>query len=73
MECKCNGKFWIALGAGTVLGVAACYLARTEKAKLLKKKMCCAAHSAAEKAGEWMANVHKGCATGAMEAEVNEQ
>ena len=29
---------------------------KTDKAKELKKKMCCATQSAAEKAGEWMTN-----------------
>ena len=39
MECKCkNGKFWIGLGLGTVIGAAAYYCAQTEKAKELRKQ-----------------------------------
>lgn len=57
MECKCNGKFWIGLGLGTVLGVIGYYFAKSDKAKDLRSKVHCAAHSAAQKAGEWMTNV----------------
>ena len=58
MECSCkNGKFWMGLGLGAVLGMVACHCARSEKAKLLKEKMSCAARQAADKAGEWMAGV----------------
>lgn len=60
MECNCkNGKFWAGLGLGAVLGVVAYYCARTEKARELKKRMCCAAHNVAEKAGEWIADTKK--------------
>ena len=60
MECKCkNGKFWIGLGLGTVIGAAAYYCAQTEKAKELRKKMCYVAHGMAEKAGEWIAETKK--------------
>lgn len=62
MDCNCNkGKFWIGLGLGAVLGVVAYFFAKTDKAKELKSKMCCAAQSAAEKAGEWMANAKENC------------
>ena len=44
---------------GAVLGVVAYYCARTEKARELKKRMCCAAHNVAEKAGEWIADTKK--------------
>ena len=56
MDCKCKGKFWVGLGMGAVLGVIAYHCSRTAKAKELKNKMCCAAQTAAEKAGEWMTN-----------------
>jgi hypothetical protein len=46
---------------GAVLGVVAYFFAKTDKAKELKSKMCCAAQSAAEKAGEWMANAKENC------------
>ena len=60
MECNCkNGKFWIGLGLGAVLGVVASCLAHTEKAKQLKQKASCMAQQMAEKAGEWMADVKK--------------
>lgn len=62
MDCNCKGKFWIGLGLGAVLGAVACCLSKTQKAKELKEKMCCAAHSAAEKAGEWIASA-KECKT----------
>ncbi|MBR4922238.1 MAG: hypothetical protein IKY99_01280 [Bacteroidaceae bacterium] len=54
MECKCNGNFWIGLGLGAVLGVVAGFVANSDKTKAMRKKMCCAAHAAAEKAGEFM-------------------
>ena len=63
MDCNCNkGKFCIGLGLGAFLGAVAYYCARTEKAKELKAKMCCTAHSVAEKAGEWMTNAKEHCA-----------
>ena len=43
------------LGLGSVLGAIMYRCSKTDKAKEWKKKMCCAAQSAAEKAGEWMA------------------
>ena len=55
MDCQCKSvKFWIGLGLGTVLGMVAYHYAKSEKAKEWKEKISCAAHSAAEKAGEWM-------------------
>ena len=55
MDCQCKSvKFWIGLGLGTVLGMVAYHCAKSEKAKEWKEKISCAAHSAAEKAGEWM-------------------
>lgn len=52
-----TAKFWLGLGLGSVLGMIVYRCSRTDKAKELKRKMCCAAQSAADKAGEWMANV----------------
>lgn len=49
-------KFLMGLGVGSVLGAVLYRCSKTEKAKEWKRKMCCAAHSAAEKAGEWMAD-----------------
>ena len=57
MECKCNGKFWIGLGLGAILAVIGYHVAKSDKVKVLKTRMHCAAHSAAQKAGEWMVNV----------------
>lgn len=63
MDCNCNkGKFWMGLGLGAVLGMVAYCLAKTDKAKELKARMCCAAHSMADKAGDWMANAKENCA-----------
>ena len=47
-------KFLMGLGLGSVLGAVMVRCAQTDKAKEWKKKMCCAAQQAAEKAGEWM-------------------
>ena len=52
-----TAKFWLGLGLGSVLGMIVYRCSRTDKVKELKRKMCCAAQSAADKAGEWMANV----------------
>ena len=49
-------KFLMGLGLGSVLGAIMYRCSKSDKAKELKKKMCCAAQSAAEKAGEWMTN-----------------
>lgn len=49
-------RFLLGLGVGSVLGAIAHRCSQTDKAKELKKKMCCAAQQAAEKAGEWMTN-----------------
>ena len=57
MECNCkNGKFWIGLGLGAILGVVASCCVKNDKMKEWKQKVSCAAHQTAEKAGEWMAN-----------------
>lgn len=50
-------KFLMGLGVGSLLGMVAYRCSKTAKAKEWRQKMCCAAHSAAEKAGEWMTNV----------------
>ena len=50
-------KFWVGLGLGSVLGAIVYRCSRTAKAKEWKHKMCCAAQSAADKAGEWMSNI----------------
>ena len=69
MDCNCkNGKFWIGLGMGAVLGMVASCLARTEKAKLLRAKASCMAQQAAEKAGQWMTDAKKCQDAGAAEA-----
>lgn len=47
-------RFLLGLGVGSVLGAIAHRCSQTEKAKEWKKKMCCAAQQAAEKAGEWV-------------------
>lgn len=47
-------KFWVGLGLGSVLGAIVYRCSKTSKAKEWKRKMCCAAQSAADKAGEWM-------------------
>lgn len=44
------------LGLGSVLGMIVYRCSKTAKAKEWKHKMCCAAQSAAGKAGEWMTN-----------------
>lgn len=62
MECKCNGNFWIGLGLGAVLGAVASFVASSEKTKAMRKKMCCAAHAAVEKAGEFMTKAQE-CST----------
>lgn len=62
MESK-NCRFWLGLGLGSVLGMIAYRYSKTEKARELKKKMCCAMNHAAEQAGEWMAK-GKECASG---------
>ena len=60
MDCQCKSvKFWIGLGLGTVLGMVAYHYAKSEKAKEWKEKISCAAHSASEKAGEWMASAQE--------------
>lgn len=53
---KSTCKFLLGLGIGSMLGAMMLRASQTEKAKELKKKMCCAAQSAAEKAGEWVSN-----------------
>lgn len=53
---KSTCKFLLGLGIGSMLGAIMYRCSQTEKAKELKKKMCCAAQSAAEKAGEWVTN-----------------
>ena len=50
-------KFWLGLGVGSILGAVLYRCSKTDKAKEWKDKMCCAAHSMAEKAGEWVTNV----------------
>ena len=56
MDCNCkNGKFWVGLGMGAVLGMVAYYCVKSDKAKEWKQKIGCAAQQAADKAGEWMA------------------
>ena len=62
MECKCNGNFWIGLGLGAVLGAVVSFVASSEKTKTMRKKMCCAAHAAVEKAGEVMTKAQE-CTT----------
>ena len=53
MDCNCkNVKFWMGLGLGAVLGMAASCFVKSDKAKELKQKIGCAAQQAAEKAGE---------------------
>lgn len=42
------------LGLGSVLGAVMYRCSRTAKAKEWKQKMCCAAQSMAEKAGDWV-------------------
>lgn len=51
-----TAKFLVGLGLGSVLGMVIYRCSKTDKAKELKRKMCCAAQSAADKASEWMAN-----------------
>ena len=53
---KSTCRFLLGLGVGSVLGAIMYRCSKSDKAKELKKKMCCAAQSAAEKAGEWMTN-----------------
>jgi len=50
-------KFWVGLGLGSVLGAIVYRCSRTSKAKEWKHKMCCAAQSVADKAGEWMSDI----------------
>ena len=50
-------KFLLGLGLGSVLGAVMYRFSKTDKAKEWKQKMCCAAQSAADKAGEWMTKV----------------
>ena len=50
-------KFLLGLGLGSVLGAVMYRCSKTDKAKQWKQKMCCAAQSAADKAGEWMTKV----------------
>lgn len=59
-------RFLLGLGVGSVLGAVAYRMSRTEKAKELKKRMCCAAQSAADKAGEWMTGVKEKAAEAAQ-------
>jgi len=47
-------KFLMGLGLGSVVGAIMYRCSKTDKAKEWKRKMCCAAQSAADKAGEWM-------------------
>ena len=54
---KSTCKFLMGLGVGSVLGAIMYRCSKTAKAKEWKHKMCCAAQSAADKAGEWMTNV----------------
>lgn len=49
-------RFWMGLGLGSVLGAIVYRCSKTSKAKEWKQKVCCAARSAADKAGEWMSN-----------------
>lgn len=49
-------KFLMGLGLGSILGAIVYRCSKTDKAKEWKRKMCCAAQSAADKAGEWMSN-----------------
>lgn len=61
-------KFLMGLGLGSVLGVIVYRCAKTTKAKEWKQKMCCAAQSAADKAGEWMSGVKDKAEAMAQEA-----
>ena len=45
------------LGLGSLLGMVTYHLAKSEKAKIWKDKVSCAAQSAADKAGEWVTGV----------------
>lgn len=54
---KSTCRFLLGLGVGSVLGAIMYRCSKTAKAKEWKHKMCCAAQSAADKAGEWMTNV----------------
>lgn len=53
---KSTSRFLMGLGVGSMLGAMMYRCSQSAKAKEWKKKMCCAAQSAAEKAGEWMTN-----------------
>lgn len=45
MECQCSkANFWVGFGLGSLLGAAACYAARSKKARELKGKVCHALH-----------------------------
>ena len=54
---RSTSRFLMGLGAGSLLGAIIGYLVQTEKAKCWRKKMCCAAHSAMDKACECMCNI----------------
>ena len=56
---KSTCRFLLGLGVGSVLGAIMYRCSKSDKAKELKKRMCCAAQSAAEKAGEWMTNAQE--------------
>ena len=63
MDCNCkSGKFWLGLGLGSLLGMIAYHCAKSDRAKIWKDKVSCAAQSAADKAGEWVTGV-KDCST----------
>ena len=53
---KSTSRFLMGLGVGSMLGAIMYRCSQSAKAKEWKKKMCCAAQSAAEKAGEWVTN-----------------
>ena len=47
MDCNCkSGKFWLGLGLGSLLGMVAYHCAKSEKAKIWRDKVSCAAQSA---------------------------
>ena len=57
MDCNCkSGKFWLGIGLGSLLGMVAYHCAKSDRAKIWRDKVSCAAQQAADKAGEWMAN-----------------
>lgn len=70
MESK-SCRFLLGLGLGSLLGAFVYRCSKTGKCKEWKEKVCCAMKSAANQAGEWVANTKENVADAAMKTADN--